>query len=101
MMKLLERLALWILTKVRKEVLVAATPRDQVLVDAQQLVLDKTVLALKDPAFFVVKQVENKFKAESGEFKRSQAMRMLMNIQPEAIERDIALAIELAVRKCV
>ena len=48
----------------------------------------------------LVEQVESKFKNESGEFKRSQVLRAAMNIYGESkIERDIAYAIEMAVRK--
>ena len=43
-----------------------------------------------------VKQVEEKFKGESGEFKRAQVLRATMNTLPKASERDIAMAIEIA-----
>ena len=33
----------------------------------------------------------------SGEFRRAQAMRAIMNIHPDATQRQIALAIELAI----
>lgn len=35
----------------------------------------------------------------SGEYRRNQALRALMNRHPEARERDLCLAIELAVRE--
>ena len=47
----------------------------------------------------VVDQVEAKFKKEAGEFKRSQALRSCMNIDSKWTEREIALAIELAVQR--
>jgi hypothetical protein len=48
----------------------------------------------------LVEQVELKFKGESGEFKRAQVLRAALNIYGESkIERDIAYAIEVAVRK--
>lgn len=47
----------------------------------------------------VVREVEAKFPNESGEFKRAQALRSVMQIHPEAPERDIAYAIEIAVRE--
>lgn len=46
----------------------------------------------------LVGDVEKKFGSESGEFKRAQVMRAAMNSDPEASERDIALAIEISVR---
>lgn len=45
-----------------------------------------------------VQQVEEKFGNESGEFKRAQVMRAVMNSDPSLKERDIAFAIEVAVR---
>jgi len=42
----------------------------------------------------MVDQVEQKFKNESGEFKRAQVLRAVMNIIPAATERGIAFAIE-------
>lgn len=44
-------------------------------------------------------QIENSFAGASGEFKRNQALRAMLNSHPQASERDCALAIELAVRK--
>ena len=49
----------------------------------------------------MVDQVEGKFKNESGEFKRAQVMRAIMNSDSTMPERDIALAIELAIRRHV
>lgn len=46
----------------------------------------------------MVEQVENKFKTESGEFKRAQVMRAVMNQLPYVSERDIAWAIEVKIR---
>lgn len=46
----------------------------------------------------MVNQVEEKFKDESGEFKRSQVLRAVMNMYPQVLEKDIAFSIELAVR---
>ena len=45
-----------------------------------------------------VEHVQRGFAGQSGEFRRSQALRALMNRHPEATERDCALVIELAVR---
>lgn len=44
-----------------------------------------------------VKQVENKFNGESGEFKRSQVLRMLLNRFPTERESVLAMAIEQSV----
>jgi hypothetical protein len=51
-------------------------------------------------AEFVVLQVEEKFLGTSGEFKRAQALRMLLNIT-NASERECAWEIENAVRRCL
>jgi len=45
-----------------------------------------------------VEHIEKGFAGQSGEFKRAQALRALLNRHPEAKECDAALAIELAVR---
>lgn len=42
----------------------------------------------------MIEQVEQKFKSESGEFKRAQVLRAVMNILPNEKERDISFAIE-------
>jgi hypothetical protein len=47
---------------------------------------------------FVAQLNEDRFKGTSGEYKRSQVMRMLMNHFPDTRERDLAWAIENAVR---
>lgn len=47
----------------------------------------------------MVDQVEEKFKKEAGEFKRAQVLRAVMNILPDALERDIALAIEKRIQE--
>jgi hypothetical protein len=47
----------------------------------------------------LVGEVEKSFADMSGEFKRSQVMRALINIFPTKKAQDLALAIELAVRK--
>lgn len=47
----------------------------------------------------VVAHVGAQFPGTSGEYKRAQALRMLLNRNPEARERDCAFAIELAVRE--
>lgn len=44
----------------------------------------------------LVKQVEEKFKGESGQFKRDQVLRASMNSLPDVSEREIAMAIEVA-----
>lgn len=51
-------------------------------------------------AKFVVNQVEGKFLGTSGEFKRAQALRMMLNITG-APERACAKAIEEAVDLCL
>lgn len=56
---------------------------------------------LQDTVGMMVSQVEDKFSKESGEFKRAQVMRAVMNILPDASERDIAFAIELEIRRNV
>lgn len=45
----------------------------------------------------LVEQVERKFGKETGEYKRHQVLRAAMNALPEASEREIALAIEMAI----
>lgn len=52
-----------------------------------------------EQAMFVVRQIEEKFHGTSGEFKRAQALRMMLNIT-NAPERDCAKAIEEAVEIC-
>lgn len=47
----------------------------------------------------VVTHVQDKFPGTSGEYRRAQALRMLLNRNPEMRERDAALSIELAVRE--
>lgn len=47
----------------------------------------------------LVTDVERNFVDMSGEFKRSQVFRALLNIFPTHDPKDLALAIELAVRK--
>lgn len=49
----------------------------------------------------LVDQVEEKFRASSGEFKRGQVLRASMNSLPNASEREIALAIELSIQRNV
>lgn len=56
--------------------------------------------ALDRHAEFAVRQVQEKFGNESGEFKRSQGLRMLLNITTAA-ERDCSLALEKAVHRCL
>jgi len=52
---------------------------------------------IENLAFDFVKQVEEKFKGESGEFKRSQVLRMLLNRFPSERESTLAMAIEQSV----
>jgi len=47
----------------------------------------------------LVQQVQAKFADQSGEFKRSQVLRAAINTFPKAEERELGLAIELAVQK--
>jgi hypothetical protein len=53
---------------------------------------------LASSARMFVEHVQQGFAGQSGEFKRSQCLRALLNRHPEATERDCALSIELAVR---
>lgn len=53
-----------------------------------------------EQAKFVVREVEAKFPHTGGEFKRSQALRMMLNIT-NASERECAKAIEEAVELCL
>ena len=46
----------------------------------------------------LVDSVEKKWGKESGEFKRHQVLRAASNVIPNVKEREVALAIELAVR---
>lgn len=51
-------------------------------------------------AEYCVKEVAIKFpKGESGEFRKNQALRMMMNLYPKEKERDLSLAIERAVHR--
>lgn len=52
---------------------------------------------LLDDAKIVAEHVDGQFPGTSGEYRRAQGLRMLMNRHPEARERDCALALELAV----
>ena len=45
-----------------------------------------------------IPHVRARFRGESGEFKRAQVLRGLLNRHPGALERDCALAIEIALR---
>ena len=49
-------------------------------------------------ARLLVAQVPQQFGGQSGEFKRAQVFRALMNRHPDARHADCGLAIELAVR---
>ena len=51
-------------------------------------------------AEFVIRQIEEKFHGTSGEVKRAQALRMMLNIT-NASERECAKAIEEAVEQCL
>lgn len=53
-----------------------------------------------EQAKFVVREVESKFAHTGGEFKRSQALRMMLNIT-NASERECARAIEEGVEICL
>lgn len=46
-------------------------------------------------ARYATDEAEKKGGARSGEAKRAQALRMMMNLVPDASHREIALAIEL------
>jgi len=50
-------------------------------------------------AEFAVEQVQQKFGDSSGERKRAQAFRMLLNLCPEADHRDLGYAIEKCLRR--
>lgn len=57
--------------------------------------------ALQTTVSELVTQVEEKFGNESGEYKRSKVLLAVMQVFPEALERDISFAIELEIRKYV
>ncbi len=50
-------------------------------------------------AEFAVEQVQHKFGDASGERKRAQAFRMLLNLCPDADHRDLGYAIEKCLRR--
>lgn len=52
-------------------------------------------------AIRVVRMVERSFPEASGEFRRRDALRVLLNRFPAARERDLALAIEMAVQRAL
>ena len=79
----LSEFAFWILRMCKVNYFVYPKENIQVIVDA------------------LVGQVQGKFNGQSGEFKRAQVLRAAMNSLPKATERDLALAIELAVQKKV
>jgi hypothetical protein len=63
--------------------------------------LHPAVHSLEDDAELCIQHVEEKFSNESGEFKKAQAFRMMLNRNPQHKERDISLALELAVHRCL
>lgn len=80
----LARLGGWQETERLIEKLVDRFPiNDEILVSARMLVA----------------HVEKNFAGHSGEFKRSQVLRALMNRHPGVAERDLSLHIEAAVRE--
>lgn len=81
MRQLLIRLLLWILRKLGWQPDMGDLPVPVVLA-----------------ARMAVAQVEQKFKGTSGEFRRAQALRMILNIT-NCRERDAALAIERCLRQ--
>ena len=46
----------------------------------------------------IVADVQQRFGQAPGEFRRREALRVLLNLQPEAATRDLNLLIELALR---
>lgn len=56
---------------------------------------------LESTAENFVKQVEDKYQAMEGEFKRAQAFRMMEQIFPNEYKGNLVIAIELAVKKCL
>jgi hypothetical protein len=56
---------------------------------------------LESTAENFVKQVEEKYGSMEGEFKRSQAFRMMQQIFPNEYHGNLVIAIELAVKKCL
>ena len=86
---LLIKLAFWLL-RVYK-----VTLEPVVIYEEKDYGLDPGLMKITEG---MVEQVENKFGTQSGEFKRHQVLRAVMNSIPNASERDIAFAIELAVR---
>lgn len=63
--------------------------------------VEEEITVLQNTVDQMVDQVEEKFRNEAGEFKRAQVLRAVMNILPDALERDIALAIEKKIQKRV
>lgn len=63
--------------------------------------VEKEITILQETVDAMVDQVEEKFKKEAGEFKRAQVLRAVMNILPDALERDIAFAIEKKIQQSV
>ena len=61
-------------------------------------VTDLVAPELVASARMFVAHVEEHFRGQSGEFKRAQVLRGLLNRHPGAKERDCALAIEVGVR---
>jgi hypothetical protein len=53
---------------------------------------------LLDAARALVTDLEARFPETSGDFKRREAMRVLLNTQPTATARDLSLLIELALQ---
>jgi len=54
---------------------------------------------LVEEAITVTRSADKQIKEASGEFKRHWVLSKLLKMHPEAAERDVALAIELALRK--
>lgn len=62
-------------------------------------IIDKRALKVLEKMRPIVKDVRARYENVSGEFRRHQALARGMDAMPDVPERDLALAIELAVRE--
>jgi hypothetical protein len=67
---------------------------EEIVVDSKHGLSD----GLFEHTQFAVEHVAKKFPNTSGELKRAQAFRVLLNLEPEVSHRDLGLAIELCLR---
>lgn len=95
LIKLLLRLLKWLghETVVQPPAIVHVT--EEVVIDSRHGISDEVF----EHAEFAVQHVAKKFPGTSGDLKRAQAYRVLMNLEPEVSHRDLGLAIELCLRR--